>query len=71
MSALLRCLAASRRFLAQRFREDDDFNIIPARQPVANSKRCRAGLTINVKFGSHCKSLLSTIDENSTLICTA
>ena len=55
MSALRSAWRRADRLLAQLFRKDDDFNIIPLRKPIENPKRCRAGLTINVKFGSHCK----------------
>ena len=67
----LQRLAASRRLLALRFGKHDDFKIIPAFKPVADPKRRRSSLTVDVKFGSHSRFSLSGIDKDSTLICTA
>ena len=64
-------LAARCRVSALLFGKDDDLEIIPTREPVPDPKRRGSGLTVNVKFGSHCKLFLSRIEKNCTLICTA
>jgi hypothetical protein len=51
-------LAAGLRFLALFFGKDDDFKILPAPQPVADSKGRGACLTVDVKFGRHSKFFL-------------
>ena len=64
-------LAARCGLLTQLFGKNDEFEIIPTREPVPDPKRRRSSLTVDVKFGSHSKFFLSGIDKDSTLICTA
>jgi hypothetical protein len=54
---VLKGLPARCGLFAQFLGKHDDFEITPARKPVADAKRRRAGLAIDIKFRRHLNML--------------